>query len=204
MNKVFSSLYLHWYFRNESKQARQIALERPRNWEYLLTLHLLNDLLAKWKSAFDQIHTSSNRVLGHSDWLKVKILFLADVAKKLSPTLCQDLVAAWGAPGKYGDSIAIKRAITRLDGICRELYEWEVEVASTHFPRGERVKVLMMGEGRFMMKPIEEFSNHLSAVLADPERLGKRPLNLVLQMSPKWGEFTSECDKWLAQESARQ
>ena len=145
MSRFFHNLYMCWYFRDESKQARQIALERPRNWEYLLTLHLLNDLLAKWKSAFDQIHTSSNRVLGHSDWLKAKILFLADAAKKLSPTLCQDLVAAWGAPGKHGDGIAIKRAITRLDGICRELYEWEVEVASTHFPRGERVKALMMG-----------------------------------------------------------
>jgi hypothetical protein len=199
------NLYLRWHFRNDSKQTWQIVHERPRNWEYLLTLHLLNDLLAKWKMAFDQIHASSNRVLGHTDWLKAKMIFLAAVAGKISPILCHDLVAAWGAPGKHGDGVAIKRAIIRLDGLCRELYAWEVEVASTHFPRGEHVKALMIGEARFLIKSmIEEFVKELSASLANPAGLGKRHINLVYKLSPNWDQFTSECEKWLAQESAHQ
>ncbi|MCX6893916.1 MAG: hypothetical protein NTZ16_00055 [Verrucomicrobia bacterium] len=205
MSVSFSNLYLRWHFRNESTQARQIALERPRNWEHLLTLNLLGDLLAKWKSAFDRINTSPNRVLEHTDWLKEKMFFLLDVAKKINPTICHDLVAAWGVPGKPGDSVAIKRAIAKLDESCRELYEWEVEVASTSFPRGGHVKALMIGEARFLIKStIEEFAKELSASLADPARLGKRHINLDYKMSPNWNQFTSECEKWLAQESARQ
>jgi hypothetical protein len=73
------------------------------------------------------------------------------------------------------------------------------------FPRGEHVKALMIGEARFLIKSmIEEFVKELSASLANPEGLGKRHINLVYKLSPNWNQFTSECEKWLAQESARQ
>jgi hypothetical protein len=72
------------------------------------------------------------------------------------------------------------------------------------FPKdGELVKSLMIGEARFMMTPIKEFTTELSAMLADPKRLGKRHLMLTWKMSPKWNEFTSECDKWIAKMLSR-
>ena len=50
------------------------------------------------------------------------------------------LVESWGTPGESGDSIKIKKSITDINKLCKELINWEYELSSLIVP--DKLKIV--------------------------------------------------------------
>ncbi|MFL5628933.1 MAG: toll/interleukin-1 receptor domain-containing protein [Ktedonobacteraceae bacterium] len=140
-------------FESETELAQQIVINRPKHWEYLLTLELLKSKLAPIKRRLHDlkkglVYKKTTVIRGDEflNWSKSKQKDLVSLIKILANVLNEEISTAIGPPGVTGDPLEIKRAIDRLIFVCNEMVDWETEV---HFaialPPFETLKQKMEG-----------------------------------------------------------
>ena len=114
-------------FGSESARARQLVVERPKFWEYLLTIELLRSKMAPINKQFEDLkngqafrRSTALREKETIDWLLCKFRDVTNLVPHLQGVISSDLVASWGPRGTPGDPLAILAAIER---ICESVSE---------------------------------------------------------------------------------
>lgn len=125
--------------------ARQLAIERPNHWEYLLIAELLRchvpDLQKRY-SALDHELLSEptvclRTIVDASKWLGEQMQTVKQLASDLvTKRWSNDLNSACGEPGQPGDPVEILNAVNKLVKICESFIEWERMTLLTQPPSG--------------------------------------------------------------------
>ncbi len=140
--KTHSSSFQSVYrFANESARSRQLVVERPKFWEYLLTIELLRSKMTPINKQFDDLkndrafrRTTILRENETTDWLLCKFQDVRNLVPYLQGAITNDLVASWGPRGTPGDPLAILAAVERICEGAQHLLTWEEEVRFTSLP----------------------------------------------------------------------
>jgi hypothetical protein len=122
-------------FEAESEKARDIALERPEFWEYLLTAELLRSKIALLEQEYADFERGliykPKKHVDASEYFELLSSRMSDPIDLLAiikKSLEVELVDSWGKSGEPGDPIQILPAVNRITSSCKNFLEWEVEI----------------------------------------------------------------------------
>lgn len=148
---IYSKPAVEKAFAGESKRAIQIALERPKYWEYLLTAELLKSKLELSKSKFDSwqrgiIHTTPVMVSGQEliTWIGAAHKSLRSMGEHLQ-SINKELNGSWGLPGESRDPLKIKDVVDKIVNSCDIPIRLLIELQSRTPPKPfHRIKEIMI------------------------------------------------------------
>jgi hypothetical protein len=189
-------------FLDETPRAQQLALERPKYWEHLLTVELLKSKLGRARQRNNDlerglIYQKSVKMKGEEyiRWFQSKFNDIEAIMHIITTSGETEIPASWGPPGKAGDPLEIQRAADILTSACNGLVDWEIEVGTVHPPEAfGRLKSLMQGLTSQILSEVERFADELGKVfeLPNPEE-GEHPINLKFDFPEnKIQEITNE------------
>jgi hypothetical protein len=167
--------YLARLYREESPAALQLAVDRPRFWEYLLTIELIRDKLRRTRQHLSELEegivyipTKIVELTRLPTWLRERtgdILSLIDVLQNI---VLKKIPSSWGPEGQPGDPEKILRTCNLLWDACKGLLEWEREVARTEFPdEFDDLRLQMRGWTHGFFQEMEKIPSQMSAPLQD-------------------------------------
>lgn len=190
-------------FTNETVRARQIALDRPRFWEYLLTEELLRSKLTKVRRDFNDlqrglIYKKSAPMKGHdlTAWLSSKCNDLISLVQLVNLALTEELRSSWGPPGKAGDAVEILRAVDKVILGCNELLNWEIDLRSVIMPKSfiELIEH-MKGWTSELLIEVDKVPDELAKPFSQANPSGQYTINLVFKAPPSVTEFVAEVQR---------
>lgn len=187
-------------YASESERAQQIALERPRFWEYLLTEELLRNKLGQIRRKYDEfrrglLYRPSKKMRGgeYISWIQGKYTDLLSLINVVEKSFTEELVTAWGAPGEPGDPIEIKLAVDKIVGGCQGMLEWELDLKSVDPPSVfYRLKELMSGYTLIYFDEVARMPEELSRPFQQPNPEGVIQIELVFRAHPNSDEIRAE------------
>jgi hypothetical protein len=158
-------------FRGESTRAIQLAAEKPRFWEHLLTEELVRTKLARVTRRYEELQRGlvfrPARVITGQEfqrWIRGKLIDLRSIVDWIKTTMEEEFQTAWGPPGKPGDALEILEASNKLLGGCEALLNWEIDALNTYPPESlEKVRDAMRGSTAELiaaLNPITEGIGH--------------------------------------------
>jgi hypothetical protein len=173
-------------FAEETPRAQYLALEKPRFWEYLLTIELLKSKLARVRRNYNDVERGlafrKSRIMSAPDFgnfVQAKMSDIESVLPAFTVALEEEIPASWGAPGEAGNVLEIKRAVDRLISACNELVEWEGDLVSVRPPEiFESVATLLRGLTGQLLSEIERFADELSKPFEQPNPAGEYNITL--------------------------
>lgn len=199
-------------FANETPRVQQIALDRPKFWEYLLTEELLRSKLAKVRRDFNDlqrglIYRKSVPMKGQElvAWISSKCHDLVSLAQLINLAVTEELSSSWGPPGQPGKALEILRAVDKVIVACNELLNWEIDLRSIVPPEPFVTLVeRMKGWTQELLVELEKLPDELVKPLRQPNPSGQYTINLVFKGPPGVDEFVAEVqrlceqpEKWL-------
>lgn len=191
-------------FIEESERAQEIARDKPRFWEYLLTEELLRNKFKEVKNRYAEIEegrvfqkTRELEVRETWTWMQLKIrdlINLMDFFKKVAEI---EIPTAWGKPGEPGDALAIKRSVDKLIQGCNELLDWETDVLFTSVPeRIQKLKMLMRGTTKGMIEELSRLPEELGRPFKESaEPKGTITIELAVPESPNFKLLSEEASR---------
>lgn len=187
-------------FLDESKRAQQIALERPRFWEYLLTEELLSSNIADIYRKFDQlkrglIFRQSRKLRGQEfiDWASLKFDDIVSIVEMIKVAITEEIPIAWGKPGQPGNQIEIKRAIGKIKEGFNELFELEAELLYLKPPQPFiRLKQILEGFSSQIISDVTILRDKIKTIFQQPNPEGKFEINIVFKPIPNVDAFSEE------------
>ena len=190
-------------FKNESKKARRIVLERPELWEYRLTEELLRSKLDPIKKDFEAlndglIYRKSKKVSGKEfmDWVETSMLDLSNLCSMIAQIMNKELVFSWGKPGEEGDSLAIKRAVDRMIDCCEELFKWEENRISIRPPRAfQKLAKIMNNWTSVIFVQVSNLQQELSELLSKPDLKGTYNITLTFEAPENIDDACKEIER---------
>jgi hypothetical protein len=197
-------------FENESSAALQIAIDKPRYWEYLLAVELLRHKLGSIKRDFKDLERGLifrpvRSILGKKEfhaWIQGKSNDLIALIKFLSLVVIEDLELAWGEPGEPGNALEILRVTNKIVEGCHWLLDWEIDLHFTKFPdEFDFAKQIMMGWAKNFQSEMNRLPEEIAKIFnesSNPE--GTITINLVFQPPDNINELLPVMQK-LLQES---
>jgi uncharacterized protein DUF4062 len=179
-------------FADESANARQIVIERPKHWEYLLTIELLRSKLAPINKRFDDLKN------GHAfrrairlqeketfDWLMCKMEDLRNLGPYLQGAISTDLVASWGLPGEPGNPLAILAAVEKVCEGGSHLLAWEEEIRFTSLPpQIQDIQETLRGTTAQFVEQLNDLADKLEAPFKKENPFGKYEITLLFKDPP--------------------
>lgn len=188
---VYSRPEVEKAFAGETKRAIQIALERPRRWEYILTAELLTSRIARSRTILKNsragvIGVTSSRVSG-AELTK----WIGTVGKDLKINTQQwlnigsELMTSWGSPGDAGDPLKIKDAVDKSISCCNNVICHLIELQSKIPPDTyRRLKELY---STWLANVADEYLAELEQMAIELERPSDtaRTIRLSLKFSPE-------------------
>jgi hypothetical protein len=202
-------------FAQETGRARQLALDRPRFWEYLLTAELLESNLASVTRHYANLDRGllfrpQKRVSArdYMDWLQSAFHDAMSLADIITVCINNEIPSAWGKPGEPGNAVEILYSVNTIVGVCHALLNWETEVRSVTPPSGlTRLKASLEGLTKGMIDAVSRLPGQLSESLKG-EWTGQRVVNIKLTIPtpPQLEAFRVEMEEvrkhpeWLSEE----
>jgi hypothetical protein len=196
-------------FAAESLRIQQIALEKPRFWEFLLTVELLRNRLpilrAKMETAKGGRLFRPTKALRGSEfinWARERLNDWMRLVKMIEPLITERLVASWGPAGKPGDPLKIKSVVDEISAACEHMIEFEATLSSIVVPQplSEIVKT-MTGWGDQVMDELERIPSEIEKPLREPNPEGSHHIKLVFRDPPGLANFSKEMEKLRANPS---
>jgi hypothetical protein len=187
-------------FEIESPAARQIALDKPKYWEYLLTVELLRTKMEEIKRDYKDLRRGliyrPSKILTSTDfitWIQQKLADLQAIMPLISTTVNEDLMAAFGKPGEPGDPLEIKRSVDKIIYGCKSFFEWEVELYFVKFPEKlEHVKERMKGWTNDFVEESDRIHKELSKIFELPNPSGRYEIQLTFKAPEGTDEIVEE------------
>lgn len=131
-------------FESASYLAQQIVIDKPRFWEYKLTVELLRtelgDVVTKWKRLQRGLIVRNGSIVSPEnifEWIEAKNNDASRIANALHPLL-RSLNEAFGPPGHPGDEREILEICRLIVAAAQNLLEWEIEIRFSHVPNKYR------------------------------------------------------------------
>lgn len=189
-------------FLSVSPKAEQLAREKPKFWELLLSAELLSVRFADVRYRVNRIRNGSKHVTPQP---VTGLEFIELVGTKCSELInwsevCKSqfvhIHESWGPPGQPGDACAIKRSIDELIELCDHLVRWEEHLAGLTPPDGVlKLKSILQGWTEYALAKIETLPEKLLAAFASGEEPeGTIEFQLTFD-SPPAEELTAELDR---------
>lgn len=190
-------------FKNESKKARKIVLERPELWEYHLTEELLRSKLEPIKKDFEALNNSlvyrrSKKVSGQEfmDWAETSMFDLSNLCSIIAQIMNKELAVSWGKPGEEGDYLAIKRAVDRMIDCCKELFRWEENRISILPPEAfQKLAKMMENWTSVIFVQVLNLQQQLSKLLSTPNLKGTYNITLTFEAPENIDDVCKEFDR---------
>lgn len=190
-------------FAAESQRARQIAQEKPKYWEFLLTAELLRNRLSKFKSRLETARRGGilrpTRTLKMSEfftWAQERIQDWIRIVGAIQPLVTERLAASWGPPGKPGDPTEIKQAVDEIAEVCDHMVELEAALGSASVPESlTRMLETMKGWGQHLLEELDRLPVEIEKPLREANPGGTYTIQLNFRDPPGLAEFNAELDK---------
>lgn len=160
---------------NETLEAKRIATEKPKCWEYLLAAELLEPKFKKIYTSYLELEnglvfqmTKSYTRDEFFKWIEEGMNDLLNLIKLFSAIFLEELDKAFGPPGVAGSVLEIKTATDRLYNVCKELLAWEYRLTAAKFPDGLlELKPLMSGWTKDIFAEISKFPKEIKNWVKD-------------------------------------
>lgn len=124
-------------FARESPIVQRLMQDRPRFWEYSLTVELLKPQISELSRSLDEAcagmrcrKSRSMNLEEYFRWSQAQLDDLMRLLQIMTSALEDGFPSAWGSPGEPGDAVEIKRVVESFVGAGKGLVEWEAERAS--------------------------------------------------------------------------
>ncbi len=203
LEEILSAGGLRREFEYETDRARQLAMERPRFWEYLLTAELLRSKLSRVRDSYNDlkkglIHTKTRQMTGKEflDWSRSQTVDLSSLIGIIKKIITEEIPASWGPPGIPGDPIEIKWVVEKLISACEKLLEWESDQMSVVPPESlHRLKELRAGWTTQIFEEILTLPEKTEAPFKSPNPEGKYTIEIVFEGPPNLTEALAELER---------
>jgi hypothetical protein len=173
-------------FRDENAKVKQLIIEKPPYWEYLLTEELLRSRFKQIRSGLTDLQRGAvlraHRIVDRPQffqWLESKWPEAQAAVAVLEDCVNKGFKKAWGQTGENpSDANLIIAVVDKLHSACNFLLEWETDVFSIHPPAPlEPVKHALMGSMIDILEELEKMPDHLAeAVQNGQQHTGPEPL----------------------------
>jgi Domain of unknown function (DUF4062) len=177
-------------FAAETPRARQLALDRPKLWEYRLSEELLRSKLSALRREYKEFENGYLFKPGkrmdardYMDSINLKFSEVSKIVGIIKAGLENDLMEACGKPGEPGDAKAILRAVNKMVDACRLLLDWELEVDSWSAPpKVKAVGEKLRGFSLSVLSEVEKIPEQIAQAL-EGEWTGTRKVNIMLTLT---------------------
>lgn len=176
----------------ESSTAQQLARDKPRFWEYLLTLELLRSRLAVIRRDHYDLRKGltfqPSKSLDRQQyivWGSQQMGDLSNLIEYLSIAIKDALPTSWGLPGEPGDVNEIKRAVDKIADACHYLVQWEKDIRFTNVPEEfQDIQQTMMNWVHPYLSEVERLPNEIGRPLQQANPEGSYEINLTFEAPP--------------------
>ena len=176
-------------FTGESKQARELALDRPKYWEFHLVEELLDNrmstVLQRQKELRDGfiyrpfVPLKASEVIG---WFRIKGEELTTIITQFDPAY-KSLMDAMGPSGQPGDAVLMLKAANRVRDFAEEVVNWEVEVLRVRPPeRFQKLVQLVAAMKAGILEDIASVPQQIRSIFAD-NPAPKGEFNIVVKLT---------------------
>jgi hypothetical protein len=182
--------------------ANELALDRPRFWEYLLTEELLRMRLAAVRKRLTDLDRGlifqRNRNMRGSEFMnyvQAKFTDLKAAVEMIKVTVLEEIPAAWGPPGVSGDPLRILDAVNKIGSGCAALVDWEADLISVHPPLSlANVRDALRGSTKEIVDEIAPFPDLLAdGVRKAREHTGTEPLQFPINFVFRFSRSETIC-----------
>jgi hypothetical protein len=125
---------------SETKEVKNLAINKPPYWEYLLAAELLEPKLRKINDSYAELERGliyiKSRGIDNPDefskWFQTALQDIVNLITVFSACATEELKQSFGDPGVPGNVIEIKTVTDKLVAISKELLSWEHNLHSIH------------------------------------------------------------------------
>lgn len=190
-------------FASESQRVQQIAQEKPKYWEFLLTAELLRDRLSTLKLRLDTARngglfrpTKTIRGLEFPTWAQERIHDWLRIVEVIRPLVTEKLTASWGPLGVPGNAIQIKQVVDEVAGACEHIVELEATLSATSVPASlGRLLETMKGWGHHLLEELERLPVEIERPLREANPGGTYHIQLSFREPPGLPAFSEEVER---------
>lgn len=185
--------------RTMSPEAREIAEQKGKAWEYALTAALIRDWIRpierRWKDLQGRLYAPARKNVPDEeffDWVRTHNATLLDQMEVLKRLVNVELSASWGPPGKPGSVDDIKRVCSYLADTCSIFLSWEEDMHSARAsePYSEMVDLLRGALGPNISE-VCKIQDTLDVMLK-PGAEGQHQHTVVISLPPGFDERREE------------
>jgi hypothetical protein len=192
-------------FANETQTARNLALEHPKLWEYLLVEELLKSKLQALRNQYDDFErtltSAPKRACSAAEfvkWVTYKSGMLAETVSSISSSIQTDLIDAVGKPGVSGDAIKILAAMDRFFAHCQSFLAFELDLFGMDPPANMMVlRDDFRGISSWVIDSVERFTGDWSRAIEEVRKGSHeiKPVTLKLVPPPKILKAKTDMEK---------
>lgn len=191
-------------FNSASKLAQQIAIDKPKFWEYKLTAELLRTELGqverRWQRLNRGLYVRSATIVptisALSDWFKAKMDECAKVIASFKLLIEEELPLAWGEPGVPGNELEILDVCRLIVGAGEMIVDWEEQIEFTHVPEEfEEIKSVVAGAGGRQLEEMMRVPTEISHIFDVESPCGEYKIGLVFKLPEDFNERFSSALK---------
>jgi hypothetical protein len=186
-------------FSNESVRARQIALDKPAYWEFLLTDELLRTKLNSVSKKFNDLNNGlifkKHISVSGIDFLNTKFKDMICLLS-LFGAAAKKMEKSWGELGTAGDAIEIKEAVETIISGCNSLFDWELNLKYELPPeKFINLQNLLQGCSFELFQQIEELPNKLMEPFKEPNPKGTFEIYMKIDAPSRMDEINMEINR---------
>jgi hypothetical protein len=177
-------------FEHESPRAKQIVMERPKYWEFLLQEELLRTKFEKIKKTYDDLERGiairKSRRMGTMEfvmWVQDSMTDWINIINSFAILLSDELQKSVGPPGVPGNPVDIQATIDKIIECGNAMLEWETDLK--FFILSDECEELR-SELQWATKPtltaIGEIREGISGIFRVPNPDGMHEIKLTVTM----------------------
>ena len=187
-------------FENESDRAQQFVSDRPKHWQWLLTIELLRSKLAPISKQFDDLRKDqafkrSSQVSENEAvrWLICIVQDLRNLIPHLQGAICDELIASVNEAEKSGNPIIVLEAVERVCEGSRQLLRWEEDVRFTLLPnRIETIQKTLRDTTVQFFGELNNLADKLEAPFKKKNPAGKYKLKVDFKDPPNMVKLSKQ------------
>ena len=192
-------------FNDESLAARQIALDKPTNWQYLLTRELLRTKFKFVQVRFSNLqkgfeYKPSRKIQNHqlADWWSEKLVDLKELIHTLASSSLQELTEVCCFPKELGDPKKIKWICNVIGYCCESLIEWARDIKYSILPDDfDEIKIQMINLTQDIFTEMEKIPREINQIISKDKAQGEYTIDLVFKLPENFPEISEQIYKKL-------
>ena len=171
--------------------AAKIEIEKPKFWEYKLTVEILQEnigpIVEESKRLQQRTYTNDLwRTISPQEalnWCQARLDEVPKITEGFATLVNDRLPASWGPPGQPGNAIEIKQACEGLAECARRVLAWKETVKFTLLPTAfSDVQAVLSTFPDSILEQIGRISNEIAGIFERQTPSGTYNINLVLSL----------------------